>query len=87
MKTTIWQLIGATVMIPATVTAETELSYIAKPNYDTSNEFCFPKKTEGIDWFWTEEEAEKESKFRKYKKFRMHELQQELEKQKTEPQV
>lgn len=75
MKTTIWQLIGTSVMIPATVTAETELSYIAKPNYDTSNEFCYAKKLEGIDWFWTKEEAEAESNFRKSKEFRMQQLQ------------
>lgn len=73
-------------MIPATVTAETKLSYIAKSDHESANEFCYPKKTEGIDWFWTEEEAKKESNFRKSKEFRMQQLQKELEKLETEPQ-
>lgn len=71
-------------MMPATVTAETELSYIAKPVYESANEFCFPKKYEGITWFWTEEEARAEVKFRNSPEFRMQELKKELEKLETE---
>lgn len=71
-------------MSPATVTAETELSYVAKSNYDNSSEYCYAKKLEGIDWFWTEEEAIKEANFRNSKEFRMQELKKELEKLETE---
>ena len=87
MKNTIWQVIGDLVMIPATVTAETELSYIAKSDHEFSTEFCYPKQYEGITWFWTEEEAEAEVKFRKSPEFRIQELQKELEKLQQESEV
>ena len=87
MKNTIWQIISDIVMMPATVTAETELSYIGKPDNESATESCYPKQHEGITWFWTEEEAKAEVKFRKSPEFRIQELQKELKKLQQESEV
>ena len=78
----IYQIIGSSVMFPAEVVAETELSYVGRCDFGEDLEqceYCYPKSEENVKWFWTKEEAEAKIEKSKEINAKIEALKKELE--------